>query len=198
MNCNELYRPSLSGRVRIFEKENPDKVLFDEKNLILNGTSWLFSQLLFDHSQVSKSVWGLAIGQGESTWDENLPDPVATDYSILYPFYLSSGSQIPLRIALSSAQTHFIDPITLQATTWSTTVDFQTNISTTIYPELQGQKVRELGLIGGISPDSFSTSPFFNPSVPDQDSVILVNLKRFQGLQLPDGVNFIISWNLSF
>lgn len=198
MNGKEHYNPTLSGRVRIFEKENPSNILFDQKNLILNGTSWMFSQLMFNHTEVDTSIWGLAIGQGEATWDDNLPDPVATDYSILYPFYLSNSSQIPLRIALSSAQTHFIDPTTSQATSWSTTVDFQTNISTTIYPELQGQNIRELGLIGGVKPTSFSTSPFFNPSAPVQDSVILINLKRFQGLQLPDGVNFIISWQLAF
>ena len=197
MNCKEQYSPSLKGLVRIFEQENPSNVIFEDHNLILNGTSWLFSRLMFDKSLVNTSVWGLAIGKGYQEWDTNMTDPVPTDNSILQPFPLSLSSPNPLRIPLSAI--HYIDSTTNLASSLSATVDFQTSISTISYPVLKGQYIRELGLIGGgVASTDFATANYFNVATPVADSVTLINLKRFQGLQLPDGVNFIISWQLAF
>ena len=185
MKCVEKVSSDLKGRVRIFEAENPSNIILDEKNLILNGTSWLFSKLMYDNQSVTSSVWGLALGSGNTSWDGNLVDPVETDYKL--------ESEIT-RLALTNK--HYIDSNGLSVT-WATTVDFQTNVSTTTIPALQGRQIRELGLIGG-NATSFPTSPYFDPGAPLVDSVILINLKRFQALTLPDGVNFIISWQLAF
>ena len=195
MNCKELCNPTISGHIKIFEKENPENVIFNEKNLILNGTSWLFSQLMYNNLGVQHGVWGLAVGGGDPAWDGagSLVEPIVTDWNLIAPFPVPG----PGRIALSTS--HFIDSTGL-AVPWSTTVDFQTNISTTIFPDLKGEAIRELGLIGGVQPSGsdFSHAPFFNSTAPSTDSVILINLKRFQELTLPDGVNFIISWQLAF
>jgi len=194
MNCKDYYTQGLTGRIRIFEEENPSNILLDEKNLILNGTSWLFSQLMMNASSVTNSVWGLAMGAGDPNWDESgLVLPIATDYSLLAQFPVPG----PGRIAFSAK--NFIDANGV-ATAWSTTIDFQTNVSTTIFPALQGTAIRELGLIGGVAPTSgdFSSAPFFNPASPSPASVVLINSKRFQSLVLPDGVSFTISWQLAF
>ena len=193
------------GHVRIFEAGNPENLFYSEKNVICNTVKGLFSRMMANvvpgdaavpyelgHDALY-GVWGLALGAGDPTWaPETQPVEQPTQQALITPF---------LRKQLSAVQ--FVDSNLNPLNTYSNLVDFQTTINSTT--DNITQNIRELGLIGGGSVSANAgqgtnmlTAPYWNPSAPVADSVILINYKTLPPLPLPAGINLIFSWVLSF
>jgi len=189
MNLNDLTVPIKRGHIRIFESANPNNILYENKNTICNGASWLFARMFANISEPQSGVWGLAIGAGDSTWPtNNQPDALPVQTGIISPI---------MRKPLSSAK--FVDS-NFNQVTHSNLVDFQTVLNSTTDNILS--PIREMGLIGGGNAttdmmDQINT-PFFDPTAPDNSHAVLINYKTLPPLLLPAGVNFTMSWILTF
>jgi hypothetical protein len=190
-------------------RQDTGEILFEDHNVIVNTSKWLFARLMANvfpndpnppyqqgHEPLY-GVWGLALGAGSAQWaPQTQPDPTPVQTALIAEF---------LRKPLSKV--NFVDSNQNPLSTLSTMVDFQTTINATTDNITQG--IREMGLIGGgtfgTNPPSTATqmltAPYFNPTaVPPgpANSVVLINYLTLPPLQLPPGVNVIISWVLAF
>lgn len=185
----------LGGHIRVYEQENPNNVLFSQKNVIALNTKFLFARLMAASTEPRYGVWGLAVGAGAPDWpDTNQPDPKATQQTIVTPI---------LRKRLSSVRFVDTDLNVIANSGFSNIVDFQTILNATT--DSIGNPIRELGLVGGGSASGvtdLAVAPFFDSSTQNGintvNSAILLNYKTLPPLILPAGVNFIFSWVLTF
>lgn len=191
MNLNEQFPPVIAqGYIRVFEQDNPSNILFSGKNVITLNTKYLFARLMANSVEPQNGVWGLALGAGAPDWpDNNQPDALASQQSIVTPL---------LRKKCSSQRFVDLNLNTVVNNGFSNMVDFQTILNATT--DGIATPIRELGLIGGgISSTNMYTAPFFNSaSVNTVNSVVLINYKTLPPLKLPEGVNFVMSWVLTF
>jgi hypothetical protein len=204
MNMNEIRfneshgRIKLRGHVRIFELDNPENVIFDDHNVIVQPIKSVFARLLFSNTEPLSGIWGLALGLGDPNWaPETQPDATPVQFALI--------SEL-IRKQLSS--TNFVDTNGNPTTNFTNQVNFQTIINATT-DNIQNSGIRELGLIGGGSKSAHSgagsnmlTAPYWNPNVTNgptaADSVTLCTYRTTPPLILPPGVNFAFSWVLSF
>lgn len=181
-----------SGRIRVFEQNNPNNILFDQKNVITLNTKYLFARLLstFNTAVIpAHGVWGLAVGAGAPDWPDTNQPATADQTGIITELK---------RKRLQSVRFVDVDLNPLPTDQLSNRVDFQTVLNATT--DSIETPIRELGLIGGgTSGTDMLTAPYFSRSTPSEiDSVVLINYKTLPPLRLPDGINFIFSWILEF
>jgi hypothetical protein len=191
MNCvnGELQ---VEGHVRIFPKDNPSGILFEEKNLIVLGIKYLFARIFANINEPAWSVYGLALGAGDSSWATlpNPPDAVVTNNALISPLLRKPISDIG-----------FVDsnynPV---APGSSSIVNFQTVINASTDNLVNQAPIMEMGLIGGGSRGVTvpSTAPYWNSTTYLADSMVLLNYKTLPPLIFPANVDFIISWALTF
>jgi hypothetical protein len=180
----------VKGRVRFFNAESGE-TLYQRDNVICNGISYLFSQIMTSNTSIVSGVWGLAVGAGGTAplWTPTQqPDPLPTQTAMV--------SEIK-RKALSQIQ--FLDTNGNPTLTWTTTVSFQTILNATT--DNISTPIREMGLIGGGSsavPSNMLTAPYFTPAAPVLNSVVLINYITIPAFILPNSVNMGIDWVLSF
>ena len=197
--------PITKGYIRISEVGHPERVLYEDHNIIVNSSKSLFARWLCSNYDIPASlalsplygVWGLCIGAGDPTWSPNsqLVETV-TQTALVTPI---------LRKRLTSMQ--FLDPDTgnpVQAIT--EVVNLQTILNATT-DGIGTTAIREMGLIGGGTPDSvgdgsmvptdMTTAPFWDPDTSLPDTVTLLNYKTMSSLILPAGISFSIDWVLT-
>jgi len=188
---------SIKGRVSIYECDRPENVLFERDNVIVQGVSFLFAQLLANNSGVVAGVWGLALGAGgvnTAGWSANAqPDPTAVQTAM-------TGDEIK-RKAITLVR--YLDSSGNPTTTLTTQVSFQTVFNATT--DAITTPIREMGLIGGGTtlvsnggPTNMLTAPYFDPTAPVANSVVLINYLTLPSLILPPSINIGIDWLLSF
>ena len=186
----EDFSLKMVGRIRIYERQNPDVVLFDSKNVIVNTVKSLFARLMANSTEPEYGIWGLAIGSGDSGWGNTPPDGLPTQTSLLAETKRKQKSG-----------TRFIDPITLNPVTgFSEAVEIQTLFNAT--NDNITSPVREMGLIGGGTtigtPTDMTIAPYWDPVAKNGNSVTLINYKTLPTLTLPAGVDLVFSWILQF
>jgi hypothetical protein len=209
--------PITSGHIRI-TRADTGEVVYEEKNIIVNVSKYLFARLMANSVPGSSAnsgpiplgstttpvgdtlygVWGLALGSGDPSWSpDTQPVETAVQTALI--------TQV-LRKQLSSVQ--YVDANLNPLAYYSNIVGFLTTINATT-DNINQVAVREMGLIGGgslgITPPgtdtNMLTAPYWNPTlVPPgpANSVILVNYKTLPPLILPPEVNFIFGWYLTF
>lgn len=193
MNLTEHFDPFIKkGHIKVFEQDNPENVLFEDKNVICLNTKYLFARLLANSLEPQNGVWGLAVGAGAPDWPaNNQPDALASQQRIITPL---------LRKKCSSQRFVGLDLNTVANNGFSNMVDFQTILNATT--DAIATPIRELGLIAGGTADPVTnmyTAPFFDSaSINTVNSVVLINYKTLPPLKLPEGINFIFSWILTF
>lgn len=182
-----------SGHIRVFEQENPSNLLYEEKNVICLNTKYLFARMMASITEPKHGVWGLAVGAGAPDWPtNNQPDALASQQHILTPI---------LRKPCSSARFVDLSLNTVANNGFSNMVDFQCILNATT--DGITTPIRELGLIGGgkaaATATNMATANFFDSAtVNDTNTIILINYKTLPPLKLPEGINFIFSWILTF
>ena len=192
MNLKEQFTAPIiaKGHIRVFEQNNPANLVFEEDNVICLNTKYLFARLMADSTEPQNGVWGLAVGAGAPDWPANSqPDALSSQQNIITPL---------LRKKCSSQRFVGLDLNTVPDNGFSNMVDFQTILNATT--DGIATPIRELGLIGGgTSGTDMYTAPFFNSaSVSTVNSVVMINYKTLPPLKLPEGINFIFSWILTF
>jgi hypothetical protein len=195
MNMNELIGKTIAkGHIRVFERDNPTNVLFEEHNVICLNTKYLFARLMMNSSEPAEGVWGLAVGAGSPDWPaNNQPDALPTQQQIITPI-----------IRKRCTWKRFVDTElnTIANSGYSNMVDFQTVLNATT--DNIGTPIRELGLIGGGNGvmDHWDTADMFDSSTQGGKNTVvnpvLINYKTLPPLKLPEGINFIFSWVLTF
>lgn len=212
LNDKELTGYQPQANINVFRADTGE-VLYSEHNVICNTVKWLFARLMantfLNEPQIPYvqghetlyGVWGLAFGSGSPTWPaETQPTETPQQTGLIAEFLRKPLSKI------SFVNTTF-DPVT----TLSTRVDFQTTVNATTDNIAQG--IREMGLIGGgtygsnppATKTNMTTAPYFTGSTSDyntieesMDTVTLINYKTLPPLTLPQNVDIIFSWILSF
>jgi hypothetical protein len=214
---DQVPSPILSGRIRI-AREDTGEIVYEEKNIIVNVSKYLFARLMANSVPGSNAntgpiplgstttpfgdplygVWGLAIGSGDPSWSpDTQPVETAVQTALI--------TQI-LRKQLSSVQ--YVDVNLNPLAYYSNIVGFQTTVNATT-DNINQVAIREMGLIGGGSlgaappgtDTNMLTAPYWNPALQPPgpaNSVILVNYKTLPPLILPPEVNFIFGWYLTF
>ena len=192
---NDRMTIPVKGFIRVYEEANPGNIIFSEKNVICLNVQYLFSRMMKDISDPVAGVWGLAIGAGAPDWPlNNQPDALPTQQSIITPILRKPCRYI-----------QFVDENLniIPNGGFSNIVDFQTILNDTT--DSINTPIRELGLIGGgsnASSTNLQVAPFFSnasqDSINDTNTAILVNYKTLPPLVLPAGINFIMSWVLTF
>ena len=189
---NERMTIPVKGYIRVFEEANPGNIIFEEHNVICLNTQYLFARMMANISDPVAGVWGLAIGAGAPDWPlNNQPDALPTQQNIITPILRK-----PCRYIQFVDQNLNVIP----GSGYSNIVDFQTVLNATT--DSINTPIRELGLIGGgssASSTNLQVAPFFSNATPNlTDTAILVNYKTLPPLVLPAGINFIMSWVLTF
>jgi len=206
------------GHIRIYEREDPKHVIFEDHNVIVNTAKAMFARLMFanvDHLDAFYpaalyGVWGLCLGSGNPTWAPNTqPAADPTQVAVVSPI---------LRKPLTSVS--FLDVYGNPSTVISETVSFQTALNATT-DGFHATAIREMGLIGGGSPNStghtgprytvsagqvvdnwvptdMRTADWWDPATRNPNSITLVNYKTMAPLILPAGITFVLDWNLTF
>ena len=186
----------LRGDIRIFEQDHPEHVLFEDHNVIVNTVKSLFARLMANNGEPLFGVWGLAIGAGHASWTDPTaqPDGTAVQTALFDEIRRKKCNSIRY---LNNA----VDRTPLPAGQFSEVVDFQTILNATT--DNITRSIREMGLLGGgsasASTDMSSTStPWWDPATKDPNSTTLINYKTLPALDLPPGINFVVSWILNF
>ena len=187
---------SIKGHLRIYQQDEPENVIFEEENVICNSIKALFARLSANKNEPLFGVWGLALGAGSSDWSDPLAQPDAT------MFQTALFDEIRRK---QCSQIRFLDNATSRnpITGISETVDFQTILNATT-DDIR-RPIREMGLIGGgtvavgnVPATNMALAPYWDPAVKNPNSVTLINYKTLPSLELPLGINFIVSWCLSY
>lgn len=193
---HELMPRTLRGEVKIFDINQPEDVFFEKKNVIVNGVSFLFARLLSNPLEPLAGVWGLAVGAGgtgTNGWSANQqPDPVATVTSMV--------SEIKRKPLLKF---NYLDASGNPTAALTTTINFVTALNATT--DGISVPIREMGLIGGGTtltvnggPTNMLTAPYFDPTNPQFNSVLLINYITLPPFILPPNISIGIGWKLSF
>ena len=199
------------GHIRIMREDNGE-ILFEQKNIIVNTVKWLFARLMAEsagalsnpssHHEPQFGVWGLALGAGDSGWPpETQPAETSAQTALIAELKRKQCSKIK-----------YVDSNLSPVAGLSLQVDFQTVVNATT--DAITQPIREMGLIGGgtqtssalpapftvtpVTDMANSNTPYFDPTAPDTNTVVLINYKTLPPLPLPAGINLIFSWVLSF
>lgn len=191
----------LRGHIKIYEAENPDNVLYEEHNVIVNIVKILFSRLMANSVEPQYGIWGLAIGSGNPSWGSNPPAETPTQTALVNETKRKKATLI-----------RFLDPTSLApiSSGFSSVVEVQTLFNATT--DNITQPIQEMGLIGGgtVTPlTNMSTASYWNlaatsgggfvdTTAADANSVILINYKTLAPLTLPAGLSIIIAWQLQF
>jgi hypothetical protein len=195
----------LSGHIRIFPKPDPKKPVlvapvYEDKNVIVTTVKSLFARLMKNSIEPEYGVWGLAVGQGDGLWT-TAPGENATTYQLISTIVrqpLTSTNFVDLNYNPLPAG-EFYDP---NDPTFTVRVDFQTELTAPDNLPASSQ-IREMGLIGGGSTASNTnmaslSTPYWNPTAANANSVTLINYKTLPPLSLPPEVPFIFSWIIAF
>jgi hypothetical protein len=199
---NDQIAPKMKGEVSIFRMDEPDQLLFHRKNVIVNGTSFLFGSLLSVSGGPAGSlvppvagIWGLSVGAGGTSAQgfsaDQEPDPTALQFAMV--------SEIT-RVQLSTV--NFLDANLNPTTTQTTTLGLLTVLNSE-QNEIN-VAIREMGLFGGGTtsvaqggPTDMLTAPMLNPASPVPNSTILVNYITLSSFLLPQGEDIGVLWRLS-
>lgn len=188
----------MKGHIKIFEESHPENVFFEDSNIIVNTVKSLFARLMAANGEPLFGVWGLVIGAGHASWTDptTQPDGTAVQTALYDEIRRKKCSYIRF---LDNAQNR--NP--LAAEDFSETVDFQTILNATT--DNITRPIREMGLIGGgssaaVTNMASNATPYWDPLlVPkNPNSTTLINYKTLPALELPPGINFIVSWVLEF
>lgn len=176
----------IEGHIKIYHKDDPSIVLFDEHNVIVTTVKSLFARLMADSSEPAYGVWGLAIGSGDSAWLDNPP--------------AATNTQWQLQNELKRKQrfvTRFLDSLGNPTTAMTTTIEIQTLFNAT-NDNITGP-IREMGLIGGgkSGVTNMLTAPYWDPLVANPNSVTLINYKTLPTFTMPASIDLVFSWSLS-
>lgn len=191
----QVWLNPIWGEVSIVNVDTGE-VLLKKKNVIVNGVSWLFARMFLNPAEPLAGVWGLSVGQGgtgNNGWSSNQqPAPVSTVTQMV--------SELK-RKQLNSAT--FVDGSGNPTTTLTTSVKFTTLLNATT--DGITTPIREMGLIGGGTtlqanggPTNMLTAPYFDPTNPLANTVLLINYFTLPPFILPPGVNMAIVWQLNF
>lgn len=193
----------LSGQLRVYRKDDPSVVLFDDHNVIVNTVKGLFARLMANTLPTNDnvgvphqlghdclySVWGLSLGTGDMAWSaETQPAPTPVQSALV--------NQV-IRKALYRVS--FVDSGFNPVQTFSNRVSFQTEVNATT-DGIENIAIREMGLIGGGSvaaQTNMLTAPFWDPASPAVDTVTLINYITTPPLILPPSISIIFNWILS-
>lgn len=211
MSTESVCQPIASGHIRVFPQGRPDNVIYEAKNVIVNGTKSLFARMAMNLQEPLFGVWGLSVGSGDPSWSLAAEPPAAQASQ-------SSLNREILRKKFSTVRAVVPDG----ADGWLPTtgaayeaVDFQTVLNASLDNIVV--PIMEMGLIGGghhgTTDTDMTTAPFWVPTGPDSDvwsatnpsghvrnpnSVTLINYRTLSPLSLPPGVPMIFSWVLQF
>ncbi len=183
------------GEVTLFDFHRPETVFYHRKNVIVNGVSYLFARLLSNPLEPLAGIWGLAVGAGgtgTNGWSATQqPDPVATVTQMV--------SEIKRKPLFS---TNYLDASGNPTTALTTTVNFITMLNATT--DGISVPIREMGLLGGGTtapanggPTNMLTAPYFDPTNPQLNTVLLVNYITLPSFILPPNVSLGIGWTLT-
>jgi hypothetical protein len=187
----------LKGAVRVYPLASPKETIYQRKNVIVQGVSFLFAQLLSNSAGPVAGVWGLAVGAGGSSgsggWSPTTqPDPTATQIAMV--------SEIKRK---QLQQVQYLDTNANPTTTITTLVNFQTVLNATT--DNITTPIREMGLIGGGTtlvgaggPTNMLTAPYFNPTAPVANSITLINYITTPSFILPAGIDMGVDWEIQF
>jgi hypothetical protein len=216
-----MSQPIVNGYIRVFPKGQPDKPLYESKNIIVNVVSSLFARLLANtlpgagsanagpvplgqqgvtpYGDPLYGVWGLALGSGDPSWS---PDAQPVETAVQTALI----TQV-LRKQLSSV--NYVDSTSLNPVSYYTNVvSFQTTVNATT-DNLNQVAIREMGLIGGGTlgnappgtDTNMLTAPYWNPTlIPPgpANSITLINYKTLPPLILPPETDMVFEWDLVF
>jgi hypothetical protein len=187
---------ALKGHVRMYDMARPEVTLYERKNVITEGVSWLAARIFANSLDPVAGVWGLAVGaggQGVNGWSpSSQPDPLPTQIAMV--------SEIKRK---QLAQVRFLDNTEQPTTGLTTLVSFQTVLNATT--DAISTPIREMGLIGGGTtlpanggPTNMLTAPYFDPSNPSANTVTLINYITTPSFILPAAVDMGIDWEIQF
>jgi hypothetical protein len=178
----------LHGHIKIFHKNDPSVVLFDDHNTIVVGVKSLFSRLMADSLEPAYGIWGLAIGSGNSAWGDNPGAATGTEWQ------LENETKRKRRLV-----TRFLDTNMNPVVGFTDTVEVQTLYNAT--DDGITTPIREMGLIGGGSTSGATnmlTAPYWDPSTKLANSVTLINYKKLPTFNMPSGIDLVFSWIIQF
>ena len=195
---------AIRGEVTIFDFDRPERIFLQKKNVICNSVSYLIARLLSSPAEPLSGVWGLALGQGGTSgegWSSgSQPDPTSTTISMV--------SEIKRKALYSTV---YVAPNGVDSdgnTIWqptsalTTNVQFLTQLNATT--DSISVPIREMGLIGGgttlgaESPTNMLTAPYFDPTAPVNNTVVLINYTTLPPFLLPPSISIGVAWVLSF
>ena len=191
------------GEVTIHPIGRPEDVVFESPNVIVTASQYLVARLMTNPAIPLAGVWGLALGSGQPSWtDTNFPDPSPTQSSLY--------SEV-LRKPLANVQ--YLDTNGNPTANVTNVALFSTIINATT-DGLTGTRIQEMGLIGGGLAATYSAPgvintpatvmtdivnvPYFDPTVGNLNSVILINYRTTPPIYFPPGVSMAINWRVSF
>lgn len=184
----------MKGEVTIFPLGHRDRPVYHRKNVICNTSSFLFARLMSNSAEPVAGVWGLALGAGGSApaWSASVqPDPTATQTTMV--------SEIKRK---QLQQVQYLDSNGNPTTTLTTSISLLTVLNSTT--DGISLAIREMGLIGGGTttvadggPTNMLTAPYFDPTNPQANSVILINYITTPPFLLPQGVDMGVEWVLA-
>jgi hypothetical protein len=207
---------SLKGHVRIFPQDDPTNIFYENNNVICNTVKSLFARLMASSFEPKYGVWGLALGSGLSTWEAT---PQQQEDPLPGPSHWRMYNEI-IRKRVSFVR--FVDAaLTPLREGYSERVSFQTVVNKTT--DGVARSIRELGLVGGGSTSLATTmgsARYWDPtrdlatdvsgllksgyakpvnqSEWPENTVTLINYLSTPRLDLPDNIDFIFEWILSF
>jgi hypothetical protein len=190
------FHKAIKGKLRIYAMARPEVTLYERKNVICEGVSYLAARIFANSVDPVAGVWGLAVGaggQGTNGWSPTTqPDPLPTQIAMV--------SEIKRK---QLAQVQFLDVNENPTTTLTTLVNFSTVLNATT--DDISIPIREMGLIGGGTtltanggPTNMLTAPYFNPTNPVANSITLVNYLTVPSFILPAGIDMGIDWEIQF
>ncbi len=198
------------GTLKIYPEGRPDTPYLVKSNIIVNVVSALTARLfanlvtgtavptaLGSSGDCTYGVWGMAFGTGSGTWGtDNQPAATATQTALVTEV---------LRKPLSGVQYVDSSGTPLSAGSFSTDVVFQCTLNPTVDTAVQGVALRELGLIGGGTnaatyggPTNMLTAPYWDPTSPSANSVVLVDYLTLPSFYLADGLSTIFALTIEF
>lgn len=196
----EVVTPYLTGIIRVYEQDHPERVHYCAKNVICNGVKSLFARMMKDVREPNYGVWGLAIGAGKPEWTiDNHDEAIATQTALF-----SQIMRKPCNVI------RFVKPvgtIITEETVWepvltgtAEAVEYQTPFNAT--KDQIKVPIQEMGLIGGgqysATPTDMYLAPFWDAATCLPTSVSLINYKTLAPLSLPEDITMVFSWVLVF
>jgi hypothetical protein len=193
----------MRGEVTIFDFDRPERIFLQKKNVICNSVSFLAARLFASPAEPLAGIWGLALGQGGTSgsgWSSIAqPDPTVTTMAMVSE--IKRKALYSTKFVTSGGVDGDGNTIWNVSSTPTSNVQFSTLINATT--DAITMPIREMGLIGGGttvgtgSPTNMLTAPYFDPSAPVNNSVVLVNYVTLPPFIAPPSVSLGISWVLT-